>query len=430
MEHFISIFEHHSYPILFAVIVLELIAIPVSGEFFMSYAGYFVFQGKMSYTLALLTAIASGGVGITITYWIGRMGGYGLIEKYGKYVHLGPKRYDKTAVWMERSGSKLLLFAYFIPGIRHFTGYVSGISKMPYRTFFIPAYIGVSLWGFCFITLGKILGPRWEDFHKSAGHYLIIIILLFAFVLGVLLAYRFYKNQIKSFFVRMFNRIHSYFRTIRATEGFLIALTLVLLGMIILMLGLAQDYLYNEFTQFNEVTVYIVHSVFQTGWISSMSRFLMLQSPIALSVLSMITIIAIWRKGQNRWIEILLLTTAILGAQLYHNAILRGLSYFHFIGKEAATRSAAFPDEKATITISVYGTCLFLMLRHLKNTYIQFIGPILGILILLYIAIANIALYPVLPSDIVGGYVYGAVWMFLNFLLFEMLRLAVNKQVI
>ncbi|MFC6604791.1 DedA family protein [Ectobacillus funiculus] len=136
MEHFISIFEHHSYPILFAVIVLELIAIPVSGEFFMSYAGYFVFQGKMSYTLALLTAIASGGVGITITYWIGRMGGYGLIEKYGKYVHLGPKRYDKTAVWMERSGSKLLLFAYFIPGIRHFTGYVSGISKMPYRTFF------------------------------------------------------------------------------------------------------------------------------------------------------------------------------------------------------------------------------------------------------------------------------------------------------
>ncbi|GAA3332887.1 hypothetical protein GCM10020331_094750 [Ectobacillus funiculus] len=69
--------------------------------------------------------------------------------------------------------------------------------------------------------------------------------------------------------------------------------------MIILMLGLAQDYLYNEFTQFNEVTVYIVHSVFQTGWISSMSRFLMLQSPIALSVLSMITIIAIWRKGQK-----------------------------------------------------------------------------------------------------------------------------------
>ncbi|WP_028403034.1 VTT domain-containing protein [Ectobacillus panaciterrae] len=427
MEHFISIFEHHSYLILFAVIVLELIAIPISGEFFMSYAGYFVFQGKMDYTLALLTTIAAGGIGITITYWIGRMGGYRLIEKYGKYVHLGPKTYNKTAAWMERSGSKLLLFAYFIPGIRHFTGYVSGISKMPYRTFFIPAYIGASLWGICFITLGKILGPRWEDFHKSAGRYLIIIILVLALVLGALLAYRFYKNQIKSFFVRLLNRIMSYFRTIRATKVFLIGLTLALLGMIILMLGLAQDYLYNEFTQFNEVTAYIVHSIFQTGWISSMRRLLVLQSPIVFSVLIIITILAIWRKGRNRWLEGLLLTITILGAHIYHNAILHGLSYFHFVGKEAATRSPAFPDEKATITIIIYGTCLFLTLRHLKNTYIQFVGPILGILLLLCVAISNIALYHVLPSDIAGGYVYGAVWMFLNFLLFEMLRLTISK---
>ncbi|GAA3332890.1 hypothetical protein GCM10020331_094760 [Ectobacillus funiculus] len=76
---------------------MNLLQFPFQVSFFMSYAGYFVFQGKMSYTLALLTAIASGGVGITITYWIGRMGGYGLIEKYGKYVHLGPKRYDKNS---------------------------------------------------------------------------------------------------------------------------------------------------------------------------------------------------------------------------------------------------------------------------------------------------------------------------------------------
>lgn len=84
----------------------------------------------------------SGGLGITVTYWIGKAGGYKLIEKYGKYIHLGPERYKKTAAWFERSGSKLLVFAYFIPGIRHFTGYISGISRMPFRKFIIPAYIG------------------------------------------------------------------------------------------------------------------------------------------------------------------------------------------------------------------------------------------------------------------------------------------------
>ncbi|CAG9614449.1 hypothetical protein BACCIP111899_03679 [Bacillus rhizoplanae] len=429
MEHFISLFEQHSYIILFTVILIELLAIPISAEFFMSFAGYFVFQGKMDYTLAILTAIAAGGVGITVTYWIGRLGGYKLIEKYGRYIHLGPKNYKKVAAWMERSGSKLLVVAYFITGVRHFTGYVSGISRMPYRTFLVPAYIGASLWAISFITLGKILGPRWQDFHKLAGQYLIYIVLVLAIVIGGLLVYKFYKKQIKNFFVRLLNRLISYFRTIRATEVFLISLTLVLLGMTTLMLGLAQDYLYNEFTQFNEVTIYIVHSILQTGWTNSMSRFLSLQLPIAFGVLIIITILAIWRKGRNRWLEGLLLTISIVGAHMYHIAVLHTLSYFHFIGKEAATRSSTFPDEKATITIIVYGTCLFLMVRHLKNKYIQFVLPLLGILLLLCIAIANIGLSHILPSDIVGGYVYGAVWMFLNFLLFEMFRLIVNKQI-
>ncbi|MGG0277668.1 VTT domain-containing protein [Bacillus rhizoplanae] len=429
MEHFISLFEQHSYIILFTVILIELLAIPISAEFFMSFAGYFVFQGKMDYTLAILTAIAAGGVGITVTYWIGRLGGYKLIEKYGRYIHLGPKNYKKVAAWMERSGSKLLVVAYFITGVRHFTGYVSGISRMPYRTFFVPAYIGASLWAISFITLGKILGPRWQDFHKLAGQYLIYIVLVLAIVIGGLLVYKFYKKQIKNFFVRLLNRLISYFRTIRATEVFLISLTLVLLGMITLMLGMAQDYLYNEFTQFNDVTIYIVHSILQTGWTNSMSRFLSLQSPIAFSILIIITILAIWRKGRNRWLESLLLIVSIIGAHMYHNAVTHTLSYFHFIGKEAATRSSTFPDKKATITIIVYGTCLFLMVRHMKNKYIQFVLPLLGILLLLCIAIANIGYSHILPSDIVGGYVYGAVWMFLNFLLFEMFRLIVNKQI-
>lgn len=428
MDYFISLFEHHSYIILFLVIALELLAIPISAEFFMSYAGYFVFQGKMSYALAILTAIVAGGIGITATYWIGRMGGYRLIAKYGRYVHLGPKNYQKTATWMERSGSKLLLFAYFIPGIRHFTGYVSGISRMPYRTFVVPAYIGASLWGFSFITLGKILGSRWGDFHKLAGRYFIIIILIFVLILGGILAYRFYKKQIENFFVGLLNMFITYFRTIRAMGVFLISLTLVLLGMIILMLGLAQDYLYNEFTQFNEVTIYVVHSIFQIGWISSMSRLLSLQSPVAFSVLITITILAIWRKGENKRLEVLLLIVTILGAHMYHNGVLHTLSYFHFVGKEIALRSSAFPNEKAAITIIVYGTCLFLIVRHLKNKYIQLVIPILGILFLLGLAIANIAISYILPSDIAGGYVYGGVWMFLNFWLFEMLRLIVNKS--
>ncbi|MBT2657316.1 DedA family protein [Bacillus sp. ISL-18] len=425
MSHLITLFEQHSYLILFIGIFLELMALPISGEFLMSYAGYFVYQGKMNYVLALLTVFLSGGAGITVTYWIGKAGGYKLIEKYGKYIHLGPDRYKKTAAWFERSGSKLLVFAYFIPGIRHFTGYISGISRMPFKKFIIPAYTGSFLWGVCFITLGKVLGPRWEVFHQAASKYFIIFIIVFVILLAGYFAYRFYKIQIKNLFIRSINWLTNRLKTIRKTEIFLIFLTFVLIGMVTLMLGMAQDYLYNEFTQFDEVAEYMVHSVVFKSWMKS---FLVFQPPFALGSIIVITIIRIWIKGRNRVLEYLLLTVSIAGAKPFHDSIIKTFSFLQSFGFAGKFHSANFPDLNATLIIIIYGTCCFLLIRHSKNSYTSIFVPLIGLLLLMGLTIANIASTNVLPSDILGGYVYGGVWIFFNFLLFEMLRLVIEKE--
>ncbi|MDQ0199034.1 VTT domain-containing protein [Neobacillus ginsengisoli] len=424
MSHLIALFEQHSYLILFIGIFLELMALPISGEVLMSYAGYFVFQGKMNYILALVTVLLSGGAGITVTYWIGKAGGYKLIEKYGKYIHLGPERYKKIAVWFERSGSKLLVFAYFIPGIRHFTGYISGISRMPFRKFIIPAFTGSFLWGFCFITLGKVLGPRWEAFHQAASKYFIIFIIVFVVLLAGFLAYRFYKPQIKNFFIRLVERLIQRLKTIRATEIFLIFLTVVLIGMVILMLGMGQDYLYNEFTQFNEITEYIIKSVVYMEW---MNGFLVFQSSTALGAIVVFTIIRIWRTGRNRMLEYILLAVSLLGAAPFHESIMDALSYLQSIGFVGKFQSANFPDADGTILMIFYGTCVFLLVRHAKRNFIHIFVPLIGLIILIGSAIATIASTNVFPSDLVGGYVYGGVWIFFNFLLFEMLRLVLES---
>ncbi|MBS4213770.1 VTT domain-containing protein [Neobacillus rhizophilus] len=425
MSHLITLFEQHSYLILFMGIFLELMALPISGEFLMSYAGYFVYQGKMNYILALLTVFLSGGAGITATYWIGKAGGYKLIEKYGKYIHLGPERYKKTAAWFERYGSKLLIFAYFIPGIRHFTGYISGISKMPFKKFIIPAYLGSFLWGLCFITLGKVLGPRWEVFHHAASKYFVIFIIVLAVLLAGYLVYRYYKNQIKDFLIHFIQGLLSYLKTVRKTEIFLIFLTFVLIGMVTLMLGMAQDYLYGEFSQFNEITEYMVESAIYRNW---MKAFLVFQFPYAFGAMIGITIIRIWRKGKNRVLEFLLLFVPILGARLFHESVLQLFSFLESIGFVGKIHSSNFPDLLSTLTIIIYGTCLFLLVRHSKNNFIHLFGSLFGVILLIVIAIANIASTEVLPSDIAGGYVYGAVWIFFNFLMFEMFRLVLEKN--
>ncbi|AZU60012.1 DedA family protein [Neobacillus mesonae] len=425
MSYLISLFEQHSYLILFAGIFLELMALPISGELLMSYAGYFVYQGKMNYLLALLTVFFSGGAGITVTYWIGRAGGYKLIEKYGKYIHLGPERYKKTAAWFERSGSKLLIFAYFIPGVRHFTGYISGISRMSFQKFIIPAYTGSFLWGFCFITLGKVLGPQWQAFHHAASKYFVMFIIVLAILLAVFLVYRFYKDQIKSFFVRVLKRLMARLKTIRATEIFLICLTLVLIGMVSLMLGLAQDYLANDFTEFNEVTNYIVNSVIYQPW---MKGFFIFQSIYVFGFITAITILRIWRKGRNTALEYLLLLITISGAKAFHDSITQALSFLESFGFVGKFHSENFPDLNAVIIITIYGVCFFLLVRHSNRGLTPVFAALFALFILIGLAVANIASTNLLPSDIVGGYVYGAVWIFFNFLLFEMLRLVLERD--
>ncbi|WP_066253988.1 DedA family protein [Neobacillus drentensis] len=425
MSYIINLFEQHSYLILFIGIFLELMALPISGEFLMSYAGYFVYQGKMNYILALLTVFLSAGAGITVTYWIGKAGGYKLIEKYGKFIHMGPERYNKTAAWFERSGSKLLVFAYFIPGIRHFTGYISGISRMPFRRFIIPAYTGAFLWGLCFITLGKVLGPQWESFHQAASKYFIVFIIVFALLIIGYFAYRYYKVQIKVFFIHLLQRLIQRFKTIRATEIFLTFLTLILIGMVTLMLGMSQDYLDNEFNEFNEVTEYIIHSAINKNW---MKGFIIFQSTIALGSIIAVTIIRIWSKGRNRGLEYLLLTVSIAGAKPFHDTVLKVFAYLQSFGFVGKFHSENFPDFNATVLIIIYGTCLFLLVRHTTKNYLAIFGPLFGLVLLVGLAIVNIASTNVLPSDIVGGYVYGGVWILFNFLLFEMIRLVVAKD--
>lgn len=422
MTYFLSLFEQHSYLILFAVIALELIALPISAEFFMSYAGFFIYEGKMNYFLAILITALAAIVAVSFTYWVGRIGGYRLIEKYGKYIHLGPERYEKMARWMETSGSKLLLVAYFVPGLRHVTGYISGTSNMPFRKFAIPAYLGAFLWSFAFLTLGKLLGPRWNDFHKLASHYFVFIVIGLVILVVLLFVYRFYKEPIKVFFLRGIQKMAPRLRTIRATEVFFIVLTAAFIGLSVLMLGLAQDYWHNEFTSFNEITVYVFNSLFGDEWHTFFSLILALQSYWLLGALVLLCAVIIRKKDENRFIEYTMLIVTVGGFFIYQPVIQQLLYHVPFLGHH----SANFPDFHAGLLIIVYGMLIFLLIRHDSATRWQIIAPFIGLAVVLLLAVATIALGLKMPSDLAGGYVYAGVWLFFNLLLFEFIRLVKN----
>ena len=193
---FMAWIDQYGYFVLLIGLMLELIALPVPGEVLMSYAGLLVFQGKLGWLMSILSADIGSSLGITIAYFIGYKLGAPFFRKHGSRIHLTPERLDKTSQWFEKYGNKMLIIGYFIPGVRHITGYFSGMMRISYRAFALYAYIGAFLWTGCFITLGKILGPKWEVFHGAIKKYLIIGGIIVAIVLLAVYLYKTKKQQI------------------------------------------------------------------------------------------------------------------------------------------------------------------------------------------------------------------------------------------
>lgn len=186
MGNITAYIDQYGYIVLFVALLLELIAFPLPGEVLMSYTGFLVFQGHLNWTLSILTAGIGACIGMTISYWIGYKVGEPFFEKYGARFHMGPERFKKLSIWFSKYGIKLLLIAYFIPGIRHITGYFSGTTRLNFRKYAIFAYIGAFLWVSVFITLGKVSGPQWEVFHNSIKKYLIIAVTVAAVIFVVI----------------------------------------------------------------------------------------------------------------------------------------------------------------------------------------------------------------------------------------------------
>ena len=83
-------------------------------------------------------------------------------------------------------GPILLTGGYFIPGVRHFTAIVAGISGVPYPKFALFAYPGAAIWVALFLWLGYFFGERWQHTSEVFHHYLLIAIAVLALLAAII----------------------------------------------------------------------------------------------------------------------------------------------------------------------------------------------------------------------------------------------------
>ena len=163
LQHWIDLY---GYAALFFGLVFGVVGLPIPDESLLALFGYLVSTGRFHFVPTYVVAGLGSLSGITLSYWVGRSGGYRLINKYGPRFHLTEERLERVHRWFDRIGKWALTVGYFIPGVRHFTALVAGASKLQYPLFAAFAYTGGLIWSLSFVSLGYYLGGTWsQDFH-------------------------------------------------------------------------------------------------------------------------------------------------------------------------------------------------------------------------------------------------------------------------
>jgi membrane protein DedA with SNARE-associated domain len=361
---------------------------------------------------------------MTISYWIGYSLGRNFFEKHGNKIHMGPERLEKISEWFGKYGNKVIVIAFFIPGIRHITGYFSGITRLSFKTYRKYALIGSFIWVSVFISIGKLLGNHWEAFHGSVKKYFVFAGIIVGAVLFVVLVYRQNRNEIQGTIFLLLNQFLNHLHSRRRVAVLLGAIALVTIALIVLMGGIIQDFIAGEFHDFNKVVTLLVPSVFTSQWKPIMSLFTFLGSNPFLVFIIVFTFALILWRGQNKILEMSMFIFIFAGGELYEEVI---RVFFHnwqpVRGSFLERIPYGFPNEQSLSVMVIFGGWLFTVFRHSKRAWVHSFTAVLTIGVLLMIAVSRIYFSAEVPGYIAAGYVFGAVWLGVNFLLLEIFRI-------
>lgn len=155
---FLQALRHYGSFALFFSMVLGIVGLPIPDETLLVLAGILLAKGKLLFFPTIIAAYAGAMGGITVSYSIGYTGGHYLAVRYGKRLGITKKRLDWAHRQFERFGGWLLFFGFYLPGVRHLTGYVAGSVQLAYRRFACFAYPGALVWSSIFLTLGYFFG--------------------------------------------------------------------------------------------------------------------------------------------------------------------------------------------------------------------------------------------------------------------------------
>jgi membrane protein DedA with SNARE-associated domain len=144
INHLVSTY---GYWAVFALVGLESLGIPLPGETILIVAATLAGKYHHLNVWGIVAAASAGAIiGDNVGFWIGDKGGYRLLRRYGRYVHLEEGRLKVGRYIFDRHGGKVVFFGRFVSVLRTYAAFLAGTNKMRWRSFLVYNATGGVLW--------------------------------------------------------------------------------------------------------------------------------------------------------------------------------------------------------------------------------------------------------------------------------------------
>jgi len=178
-----------------AVALLLVIALPaleasafvgfvIPGEIGVLLGGVLANQHKLPLWAALAAGIAGAVIGDSVGYEVGKRYGERLLNKIPNRV-LKPEHLDKAEDSIRRQGGRAVFVGRFTTALRVLVPGLSGMSRLPYRTFLAWNLAGGVLWATAFVLLGYVAGSQYQRVAHNASLFGVGLLVLIATVIIV-----------------------------------------------------------------------------------------------------------------------------------------------------------------------------------------------------------------------------------------------------
>lgn len=164
--------------VVFAFPALEasvFIGFVVPGEIAVVLGGVLAYHHRVALPAVIAAAILGAVIGDTVGYAVGGRYGQRLLDRLSPRL-LRPDHVERGRAALHRHGGKAVFAGRFTASLRALVPGLSGLARLPYRTFLVYNVAGGAVWASGCVLAGYLAGDGWRRVESQLSHASLLLL--------------------------------------------------------------------------------------------------------------------------------------------------------------------------------------------------------------------------------------------------------------